>query len=549
MPSLPDSKGVRTQAEFNECYDASPNPYETALRLFMQGVNYQEAKAKSFTYFTLEALGKYMAIHPERHVLLEDPLKLVAFNMTNKDPNSSLFKTVASCFRFPESAPIFEGHVRNLMLQHNYVNAARFAQHCGVVHPDFVHGFLVPLTFSRHQVSVVYDYLEVGTSLQEPLLSTLDSMMTSQARNNIMFMLQTYNYREIPEENLTYDYLRKNIPKLRKKFKVPLEATPNAHKQQNLGALEFWIKRRLTCEADPTVFEDNIKALVAQDNVEGQVMLITKLLQHKLGLECVKWMRFFNMDMNDLPVDIRRKIQEAERNQKMMGSRLDGPRVHNPYTLDFKRVELSFVSNPTSFANMLKVLAAAPMGLISFDMEWKPTYNESGEIALMQFATLSHVFVVDKQSPDLSGEWWRNLGAALNRPELLILGFGCTEDLTKLAKDTEMGLSRTTLNRIVDMFLVWNILDADYKNMLRPYHTQGRGLKDLVRAFLKKNLDKRMQMSDWTLRPLRPEQIRYAALDAYCLVDVYMVIKRGLEEKGADVNDVFDKYQRKYGKR
>lgn len=476
-------------------------------------------------------------------------MKLVAFSLTNNDPNSSLFKTAASCFRFAESATIFEGHVRNLMLQHNYVHAARFAQHCGVIHPDFVHGFLVPLTFSRNQVSVVYDYLEVGTALQEPLLRTLDSMMTSRAGTDLRSMLQTYNYRQIPQENLTYDYLRKNIPKLRKKFKVPLEATPNAHKQQNLGALEFWIKRRLTCEADPTVFEDNIKALVGQDNVEGQVMLITKLLQHKLGLECVKWMRFYNMDINDLSPEIRSKIQGAEQNQKMMANRLNVQRVHNPYTLDFNRVELSFVSNPTSFAKMLTVLAAAPLDLISFDMEWKPTYNESGEIALMQFATLSHVFVVDKQSPDLSAEWWRQLGAALNRPELMILGFGCTEDLTKLGKDTEMGLSRTTLNGIVDMFQVWNILDADYKKVLSPYYTQGRGLKDLVRAFLNKNLDKRMQMSDWSVRPLRPEQIRYAALDAYCLVDVYMVVKQGLEEKGVDVNEVFDKYQRKYRKR
>ena len=34
-------------------------------------------------------------------------------------------------------------------------------------------------------------------------------------------------------------------------------------------------------------------------------------------------------------------------------------------------------------------------------------------------------------------------------------------------------------------------------------------------------LDKMEQISDWTKRPLKSTQINYAALDAYCLIEIY----------------------------
>lgn len=53
---------------------------------------------------------------------------------------------------------------------------------------------------------------------------------------------------------------------------------------------------------------------------------------------------------------------------------------------------------------------------------------------------------------------------------------------------------------------------------------QHRGLSLLVQSELGRPLDKTQQISDWEKRPLTLEQIRYAALDAVCLLQLYTIL-------------------------
>lgn len=53
----------------------------------------------------------------------------------------------------------------------------------------------------------------------------------------------------------------------------------------------------------------------------------------------------------------------------------------------------------------------------------------------------------------------------------------------------------------------------------------GSALTNLVQLCFGRPLDKSNQFSNWNNRPLREEQMMYAALDAYCLIEIYETIR------------------------
>lgn len=81
------------------------------------------------------------------------------------------------------------------------------------------------------------------------------------------------------------------------------------------------------------------------------------------------------------------------------------------------------------------------------------------------------------------------------------------------------------------------ILRDNYNNFIVA-SIVGQSLSALVQKCLGHPIDKSDQFSNWERRPLRQSQLIYAALDAYCLIEVSDVMKNCCERAGVIFEDL-----------
>jgi hypothetical protein len=216
----------------------------------------------------------------------------------------------------------------------------------------------------------------------------------------------------------------------------------------------------------------------------------------------------------------------------------------------YERLIVTYVDNDAAVDEARAYMAAAAdarrssadeIYTVGVDAEWRPDrLNAGGEgksmCALLQLADAERVFIFDLIALDSGIEQF--LHYFLSSKRIMKLGFGIQEDLIRLQYRFP-SLQGISVESVVDLQLTWSSMRRDplcYSTAWASPYAQGyqerlpralaiRGLSGLVYLCCGVQLDKRAQCSDWEARPLSGEQIRYAALDARCLVDVFQVTK------------------------
>ncbi len=94
--------------------------------------------------------------------------------------------------------------------------------------------------------------------------------------------------------------------------------------------------------------------------------------------------------------------------------------------------------------------------------------------------------------------------------------------------------ARTRAEKVLDLrCLEESLTHASSSLQLRKPNSSEKGLSALVESLLGLPLDKRDQISNWSRRPLRENQVVYAALDAYVLLEVFEALKNRSGDVGA----------------
>lgn len=169
------------------------------------------------------------------------------------------------------------------------------------------------------------------------------------------------------------------------------------------------------------------------------------------------------------------------------------------------------VSTNAELHAVLSAIAGTPW--IAIDTEFMREKTYFPQLCLIQIATPDHIACIDPLAvPDMAP-----LYALLHDPSVLKVFHAAGQDLEVL-------------------FLVSNkvpapVFDTQVAASLLG-HGEQIGYANLVQTVLQHPLDKTQTRTDWSQRPLRPEQLKYARDDVRYLVPLYEQLKQELGALG-----------------
>jgi len=145
--------------------------------------------------------------------------------------------------------------------------------------------------------------------------------------------------------------------------------------------------------------------------------------------------------------------------------------------------------------------------VVGFDTEARPAFSpgESYSPSLVQFATASAVYLLQIQQQDLLGA----MAEVLSSEKIIKVGVSVTDDMRNLKK-------------LVD-FDERSVVDLG--KIAKRHGLKQTGVRNLAGIFLGARIPKGAKTTNWAVRRLTPQQIAYAATDAWACRELYLRFK------------------------
>ena len=144
--------------------------------------------------------------------------------------------------------------------------------------------------------------------------------------------------------------------------------------------------------------------------------------------------------------------------------------------------------------------------MLGFDTETRASFQkgEVYKVALVQFATESDAYLIRIQGlADVSA-----LKSIFENPEIVKVGAALRDDLKALQK----------------MFSFTPQNFVELQGLSAQKGLANKGLKGMTEEVFKKTLSKRAKISNWERQVLSPEQVIYAATDAWIGLKLYKAL-------------------------
>ncbi|KAK9499662.1 hypothetical protein O3M35_002669 [Rhynocoris fuscipes] len=548
------------------------NPYATTLAIIRRCPDYRLNKNNSLAQAVMEEFEEYLKSKPicGGQYSLSPSLQQEAFQVASRQKNKQLSKYIVDVYGLKKSRGLFMEAIHNFIRLKMYKEACEWTILLNLENQFNIFDFVIPLIL-QDRLSIVNEFLVKSPEHHLKLVKYLDNMLGQECLDDSLnSLIQQFEVTDIKVNTIIRLSNAKSLSKYLKKIlslhKLPPEITPNLYQKNSLHTVYFLLHKRYVIG---DLGQEGFRELVADAcgvNREVQIKLIIRLYETFDHKEGYYWIKRYNIQLAELPQMVSDYYKIQQKYFDETGDWLDNDDVHleikpepgpsyrptnaaevSDITEKYHRLSLPpsaihIIDNYEKFIGFIKHCSYfKKMEVVGIDAEWKPTMvTAATEISLLQIATSEEIFLLDVLALSQYIHVWKEFDQQFFRnSSIMRLGFSLKSDLNKLGHTLHLEGLETV--KYLDLFTLWNKLLKEYHYSF-PYpgnHKKTTGsLSQLVELCLGQPLDKTEQFSNWEMRPLRQSQIIYAALDAYCLVEIYLAIKN--RPNVVPINDIIN---------
>ncbi|KAK1155843.1 hypothetical protein AOXY_G26689, partial [Acipenser oxyrinchus oxyrinchus] len=539
----------QVRVEAREGFSALQDPLEGLLVVLECCPEVMKSKGGSLGHCVLFEFQLWLKERPHLHLQQREPgarlrrLQVQALSLlTEKQP--SFLEPLIDIYQLGSlERSVLLGHVGYLLHRGSYREAVLMSIKLKL-QPDLdMEKVCIPLVL-QDKLQLAEAFVSDYQDLQNRLVRLLDSWCSPGFDPSHLLS----RYPGIPQFHqksgrLAPKVLSKQVFRLMQLYGVDPALCPNVVTQRRLASLKFLMyKRFVEKNMSEENWADHVQATVGE-SVDLQVELIFMLVKHS-GLDCAaRWALRYRVPKDRLPfgVGVRREtILEKSVLETECPAGTGEPWEPSEesrrtyYQLPVPMENVHFLDTAEGL-RLCREAVLKPGVLLGVDMEWRPAFGSVGKprVALIQLAVRDAVYLLDlteRGGPEQDQELRHFIRDVFSDPAVTKLGYGMDGDLSSLAATWPQFLEEPLKPAgILDLLSV-------HKQIQKAHVPQGvrgsssveglkgsaqKGLSLLVQLVLGKPLDKTEQLSNWERRPLRPSQVYYAAVDAYCLLDVH----------------------------
>ncbi|XP_075156421.1 exonuclease mut-7 homolog [Haematobia irritans] len=547
-----------TQHQLKSVLMQDSQPLLQALKLFASCPGRNYLKNKNMALFILETVCELYKQNPTIEATCDDNTRMVAFNFVKTCGIAPLYRAVTETYQLQKIQTYLIPKLQQLLNDNFYKDAAYWSIYLNCTHIFGLYDMLFPLLL-QDKINLAEEFLGVAKEQQLPTVQFLDSLLDRKKTvyENCDEILKKYKYSDVKHNILSYRPMSKLVTRLAKKYNIDPEHTPNLKYSKSCSYLHYLYHKY----QEGGMSLDSWRELAREEAKKSKALqldLITRISSSGDWEEAIYWVDHYNIPLDECPPPLQTKMEQSDNvnatNSDSNDSWVDdGPQMPSSrknknssisllHKDDYLRIQLPsesiiLVDTQTKFLEMLQYLEK--FLLIGFDSEWKPSMNNDNHVSLIQLATPERVYLVDCLSPHLDDHMWKMMGRRIfNNLEILKLGFSLHYDLQMLHKSLPLQLNLQATSCYLDLRDLWKRIKYMQISSL-PYEQisgAGESLSALTEVCLGKKLDKSNQCSNWANRPLRHDQIIYAALDAHCLLQIYQVLAEILLRVGINID-------------